>query len=103
MAVIFLASLLPSVGERLAGEPSANKLNCPLVLSSIDLPYVLMDDGIRPVLLQDTPTERLNLTEGHGLHAYPLETEAKPPDPAEQIKNSHAHSVILPVCIHPDA
>jgi hypothetical protein len=60
----------------LAGEASANNVNCSNV-GAFEFRNVVMDGDARPVLGEDFPAERIDLTEGNGSHSGSFEPETE--------------------------
>jgi len=65
-------------GEVLAGESSANKVNC--LDSSADAPHVVIYLHLRPVALQNAPALVVNLALPRALHACAFEPKVEPAD-----------------------
>lgn len=97
MAVILLASLLPGDTERLAGEPSANKVNCGEVVRS-DFPHVSVSLDVGPMFFEDSVAEVIYLHLPFALHSGPFKAKVEPADPREEGTKDETHSAYrLPI------
>ncbi|MFA6159375.1 MAG: hypothetical protein WC763_07155 [Candidatus Paceibacterota bacterium] len=107
MAVILLASLLPGDTERLAGEPSANKVNCgeavgagslvglfgPVIFGmcgySMHFSHVPVSLDVGPMFFEDSVAEVIYLHLPFALHSGPFEAKVKPTDTGEEGAEGH--------------
>jgi hypothetical protein len=91
VARIVCASLLPGMAKGLAGIACADEADSTNSVSSQSLCRNVMDVVIagdsRPMFGEDGTGERFDFTESNGSHSGPLESETKPADPAEQVKD----------------
>jgi hypothetical protein len=94
VAVIFLASLLSGNGERLAGEASANNVNCPDPVTLQHLRsqflHIRVARHVRPVLRQHAPAKLVLLAEGNRRHPSPLEAQREAANARENVQHPHA-------------
>jgi len=88
MAVILLASLLPGDTERLAGEPSANKVNWFEVVFS-DFSHISVSLDVGPMFFEDSVAEVIYLYLPFALHSGPFEAKVETADTREEGAEGH--------------
>jgi hypothetical protein len=97
MAVIFRASSLPGVTERLAWVSGGNNVNCsnatPLQLLPCEVSNIVDDRDMRPMFPNDTLTVRLALAKHHCLHTRPMCCKVYSADSRKKACFSHGGSI----------
>jgi hypothetical protein len=89
-AVILLASLLPGDTERLAGEPSANKVNWFEVVFP-DFSHVPVSLDVGPVFFKDSVAEVIYLHLPFALHSGPFEAKVETAYSGEEGAEGETH------------